>query len=219
MWKDLYDKYEISDEGLVRNKQRGRLLKPYVRHNGGLGIGLTVEGNFRLFQLHRLVAEVFLPNPDPESKKYVKHIDGDKKNNRADNLKWVGEGELCRGGRRDFSLPKAKDAEERKPATAFEVMRNVLGMTQIELSEVLKCKKEKLSGVESGKRKFEFDFIKKYSSFVGVKPCLLASFIDLCERLEDVLGKENLRKEMLVCLLEVFEERFGELSECNYGEA
>lgn len=37
--------------------------------------------------LHRAVAKLFIPNP--YNKPYVDHIDGDKWNNRADNLRWV----------------------------------------------------------------------------------------------------------------------------------
>ena len=37
----------------------------------------------------RLVAEAFCANPDPENARTVDHIDGDTKNNKADNLRWL----------------------------------------------------------------------------------------------------------------------------------
>ncbi len=41
--------------------------------------------------MSRLVALAFCANPDPENANTVDHIDGDKLNNHADNLRWLSQ--------------------------------------------------------------------------------------------------------------------------------
>ncbi len=49
----------------------------------------TIKINKKGLSIHRLVAEHFVPNDDPENKIIVHHIDGDRLNANATNLEWV----------------------------------------------------------------------------------------------------------------------------------
>ena len=80
-----FERYQVSDLGNVRGS-RG-MMKPRVNGRGYVMIGLRKNGEpQKMFLLHRLVAEHFIPNP--YGYKYVNHIDGDKTNNDCNNLEW-----------------------------------------------------------------------------------------------------------------------------------
>lgn len=79
------DKYSVTKEGLVKGP-RG-FLKGQVDRGGYLRVQLWIEGTRHYRSVHRLVAENFIDNP--EGKTEVNHIDGDKSNNRVENLEWV----------------------------------------------------------------------------------------------------------------------------------
>lgn len=79
---DRYPKYEISNLGNVRNKITGTVRKQTNR-NGYRKIRI----NNKDVNIHKLVAEAFLDGYHEGLE--INHKDGNKANNRADNLEWV----------------------------------------------------------------------------------------------------------------------------------
>ncbi len=85
---DGYKNYEVSNYGNVRNKKTNKVLKPRINSNGYYNVllcdGINKPKNKKI---HRLVAEAFFNNP--EKKKCVDHIDGNRLNNTDFNLRFA----------------------------------------------------------------------------------------------------------------------------------
>ena len=91
MWKTIETKpnYEVNKTGQVRNKKTGRILKNSTRKDGYCQVMLGRK-TIPLY-IHRLVAETFILNKD--NLPQVDHINGDKSDNRLENLRWVNASE------------------------------------------------------------------------------------------------------------------------------
>ena len=81
--------YRVSTLGRIK-RPRGVLAKVTLLKSGYTIVSL--DGKTRL--AHRVVATVFLDNP--EGKRSVNHINGDKKDNRVCNLEWCTQSENVR---------------------------------------------------------------------------------------------------------------------------
>lgn len=82
-----FDKYTISDKGIVTNTRTGRILKQDLSAHGYPRVTLSQDGIIKRYFVHRLVASHYIPNPN--NLPMVNHIDGCKVNNSVDNLEWV----------------------------------------------------------------------------------------------------------------------------------
>lgn len=90
-WRDIpgYEGlYQVSNQGRVKSLMHKKVLSPFENNRGYLSVSL-LRGGKRL--VHRLVAEVFIPNH--KSKPNVNHKDGNPKNNTASNLEWCTQSE------------------------------------------------------------------------------------------------------------------------------
>ena len=90
IWRKIegFENYEVSNLGNVRSlkNKKVKILKLIKRETGYIFINLYKNKKIHHKSVHRLVASTFIPNP--QNKSQVNHIDGDKTNNKVENLEW-----------------------------------------------------------------------------------------------------------------------------------
>lgn len=77
--------YEVSDLGRVRTVKTGKIKSPCISNAGYYMVNLHKNGKANLKTVHRIVITAF----EGPSKLHTNHKDGDKLNNRLDNLEYV----------------------------------------------------------------------------------------------------------------------------------
>lgn len=94
IWKDILGcegKYQISSNGKVRslNYNKTGKIKELVGgkdKDGYVSFCLWIDGKQTVKKAHRIVAETFIGKY--ESKNEIDHINGDRQDNRVENLRW-----------------------------------------------------------------------------------------------------------------------------------
>lgn len=99
LWRDVwYDNrriegYKVSNKGRIWSCRYKKVMKPNTDRYGYKYINFAVDGKYKSFKIHRLVAQNFLHfivEPGKEIKEYtVNHKDENKKNNSVDNLEFI----------------------------------------------------------------------------------------------------------------------------------
>lgn len=93
-WKPIEfgnGRFSVSNTGKVKNNVTGKILAQQIQNSGYYMVHLNYQGRRKASTVHRLVAIAFISNPDMKS--MVDHIDCNKVNNNASNLRWVTAGE------------------------------------------------------------------------------------------------------------------------------
>ena len=152
-----FDNYGISNLGNIKNLKKGNILTPYLNKNGYLTYTFCQNGVKKTFRIHRLVALYFIDNPN--NLPYVNHKDGNKTNNKVENLEW------CTAKENDNHARKNRLKNQEKPVIAenIETKETIAFKSVTEAGAILGINTGTISKVLHGKRNqthgYKFYFI------------------------------------------------------------
>lgn len=131
-------KYTIFPDGRVLGP-KGKFLKPRKNRQGYLRFSASVDGQCKDFYIHRAVCELFVgPCPSPDHQ--VDHINSNRADNDARNLRWVTKKEnladrrqpqgerhwRCRLSDDDVRRIRAAEGSQSQIARQFNVARETV---------------------------------------------------------------------------------------------
>ena len=161
---EIYENYEVSNMGRVRSLNYGgrtgvvKMLKPSVRTDGYLQVGLQKGGKQKMCLVHRLVAYAFIENDNPTEKTDINHINEIKTNNRVENLEWVTRKQNTNHGTRNERVAKilSKKVICVETGIIYESTIEVERKTGLDQSSICRCCK----GKQKTCGKFHWEYVK-----------------------------------------------------------
>ena len=103
IWKDvigLENNYQISNIGRIKSKTPRYKNKEFLKTQINTFGYVTIKLFKKTYFFHKIIAKAFIPNN--KNKPFINHIDGNKQNNKIENLEWCTASEnnfhACRTG-------------------------------------------------------------------------------------------------------------------------
>lgn len=166
IWKDVpgfEGSYKVSSHGRIKSITRTRLVnggivtfpetirKPSIMNKYYSVLAKSTTSKPKQLRVHRIVATVFVPNP--ENKPQVNHKDCDKFNNHFSNLEWVTPAENNKHARDNnrTNPPKGVNHWNNKlDPTQVSVIRSCLkiGITQQKIADYFKVHRTCISAIK-----------------------------------------------------------------------
>ena len=125
-----YHNYIVYNDGRIYGKKtKGRaerFMKQSLNHDGYYRLSLTINGKNKKYFTHKLVAELYVPNPNNFSE--VDHIDRDPTNNHYSNLRWCDRSINCQN-RNIFknNICRIKNIRYHKSKNNWEYRKEIRG--------------------------------------------------------------------------------------------
>lgn len=169
IWRDIKNfngNYKVSNLGNIKSLKNNKVLIPAIvayRKNKNNGY-YVVNLKGRLYYIHRLVAETFIDNPN--NLPQVNHIDGNKLNNKVENLEWCTGSENIKHAYKT-KLMKYHAPTKRKYTKVQQIDKETKKIIKvwnsiIEASRILKIEKVCISACCRNKQKTAGGYIWKY---------------------------------------------------------
>lgn len=160
--------YEVSNKGRVKSLiSNGLIMKTYIINSGYEALKLTVNKKVSSRSVHRLVAREFCEGYSEELD--VNHKDGNRLNNKSENLEWVTRKENIRDCMRrgKFSVKEAHKAARigcRKPVIQRDLEGNFIARygSIREASEAVKVHENSIGKVCQGEQITSKGFLWEY---------------------------------------------------------
>lgn len=124
-----YNNYKISNMGRLWNSIKKRITTGICNRDGYVHVKLYENKNSRTFKLHRLVAQVFIPNP--ENKSEVNHL-GDKTDNKVSMLVWATHKENVAHSNEHIRTPYTRKVHRLDPETK-EILQTYDQINDVEI--------------------------------------------------------------------------------------